>query len=56
MNIKYNPEAIDFFTKNEIFKNKVITYRLVAIQNYLPMLRYYKESANTTLGKIETAD
>ncbi|MFD2914829.1 DUF6090 family protein [Psychroserpens luteus] len=56
MNIKYNPEAIDFFVKNEIFKNKVITYRLVAIQNYLPLLRYYKESATTILEKIEKAE
>ena len=56
MNIKYNPEAIDFFTNNEIFKNKVITYRLVAIQNYLPMLKNYKESATKILEKIETAN
>ena len=56
MNIKYNPEAIDFFSKNEIFKNKVITYRLVAIQNYLPLLIHYKESATTILEKIERAE
>ncbi len=56
MNIKYNPEAIDFFVNNEIFKNKVVTYRLIAISNYLPLLREYKKSATILLDKLETAN
>jgi len=49
----YNPETILFFAENEIFKNKVITYRLIAVQNYLPVLIYYKESANTLLKNLD---
>ena len=56
MNIKYNPEAIDFFVNNEIFENKVVTYRLIAISNYLPLLREYKKSATILLDKLETAN
>jgi hypothetical protein len=56
MNIKYNPETIDFFQKNEIFKNKVVTYRLIAIKNYLPLLKEYKKSASILVEKIETAN
>jgi len=56
MNIKYNPETIEFFVKNEIFKNKVVTYRLIAIQNYLPLLKKYKKSASILVEKIERAD
>lgn len=54
MIMKYNPETIAFFAKSKIFKNKVMTYRLIAIENFLPMLRYYKESATILLEKIET--
>jgi len=56
MNIKYNLGAIDFFVNNEIFKNKVVTYRLIAISNYLPLLREYKKSATILLDKLETAN
>ena len=56
MNGRFNPEAIEFFAKNEIFKNKVNTYRLIAIQNYLSTLKHYKKSAFILLEKIETSD
>ncbi|WP_415376685.1 DUF6090 family protein [Patiriisocius sp. Uisw_017] len=56
MNIKYNPRTIEFFAKNGIFKNKVVTFRLIAIENFLPLLREYKKSASILLEKIEIAD
>ncbi|MFT4832575.1 MAG: hypothetical protein ACI815_002231 [Psychroserpens sp.] len=56
MNTKYNPGTIDFFAKKGIFKNKVVTFRLIAIENFLPLLREYKKSASILLEKIETAD
>jgi hypothetical protein len=56
MNIKYNPRTIEFFAKNGIFKNKVVTFRLIAIENFLPLLREYKKSASILLKKIEIAD
>jgi hypothetical protein len=56
MNHKYNPEMIEFFANNRTFKNKVVTYRLVATYNFLPELRAYKKSATKLLNKLETAD
>jgi hypothetical protein len=56
MNRKYNPEMIEFFANNRIFKNKVITYRLMAIDNFLPLLKEYKKSAAILFEKIETTD
>jgi hypothetical protein len=56
MNVTYNPGTMDFFAKNGIFKNKVVTYRLIAIENFLPLLRDYKKSASVLLAKIEMAD
>ncbi|MET6990807.1 DUF6090 family protein [Sediminicola arcticus] len=56
MNIKYNPGTIEFLAKNGIFKNKVVTYRMIAIENFLPLLREYKKSASILLEKIEIAD
>ncbi|MBE15843.1 MAG: DUF6090 family protein [Dokdonia sp.] len=56
MNGRFNPNTIDFFAKNEIYKNKVNTYRLLATQNYLSMLKYYQESATIVLEKIEASD
>jgi hypothetical protein len=56
MNIKYNIGTIEFFAKNGIFKNKVVTYKLIAIENFLPLLREYKKSASILLEKIEIAD
>jgi hypothetical protein len=56
MDIKYNPRTIEFFAKNGIFKNKVVTFRLIAIENFLPLLREYKKSASILLEKIEIAD
>ncbi|MDG5492015.1 DUF6090 family protein [Psychroserpens sp. SPM9] len=56
MHGKYNPKTIDFFANNRIFKNKVVTYRLIAIQNYLPYLREYKKSATTLLEKLKTTN
>ncbi|WP_204346698.1 DUF6090 family protein [Psychroserpens algicola] len=53
---KFNPEMIDFFASNRIFKNKVVTYRLIAIQNYLPYLREYKKSATILFEKLKTTD
>ncbi|AGC78569.1 hypothetical protein LX97_02666 [Nonlabens dokdonensis] len=55
MNGTYNPEAINFFAKNQRFKNKVITYKLIAIKNYLPLLKQYKVDATVLLNKLEKA-
>lgn len=55
MNFKYNPQTIEFFARNEIYKNKVVTYRLIAINNYLNELREYKKSASILLDKLETS-
>jgi hypothetical protein len=52
MNKKYNPEAITFFATNRIYKNKVVTYKLIAIDNFLTILKNYKNEASNLLDKI----
>ncbi|MFT7344641.1 MAG: hypothetical protein ACI9XP_001228 [Lentimonas sp.] len=52
MNKKYNLEAITFFATNRIYKNKVVTYKLIAIDNFLMILKNYKNGASNLLDKI----
>ena len=50
---KYNPEAVSYFTQNQIYKNKAATFKNVVITNYLKALRGYKDNASEILKKIE---
>lgn len=53
---QYNSEMMAFFANDTVFKNKVLTYRLLAIGNYLSDLRAYKKSAIILLEKIKIAE
>ena len=50
---KYNPEAVLFFTQNQNYKNKAVTFKTIAVQNYLKFLREYKKGASDIIEKIE---
>jgi hypothetical protein len=50
---KYNPEAVLFFTQNQNYKNKAVTFKNITVQNYLKYLREYKKEASDIIEKIE---
>jgi hypothetical protein len=50
---KYNPEAVLFFTQNQNYKNKAVTFKQIAVGNYLKFLREYKKGASDMIEKIE---
>jgi len=53
MNKTYNPEAVQFFTQNQTYKNKAATYKNISISNFLEILRDYKEKASDFVILIE---
>ena len=53
MDKKYNPEAVQFFTQNQTYKNKAATYKNISISNYLKQLREYKEKASDFVILLE---
>lgn len=40
---RYNEESVNFFTKDPMYRNKVATYKTMAINNYLRRLYYFKD-------------
>ena len=53
MNKTYNPEAVQFFTQNQTYKNKAATYKNISISNFLENLRDYKEKASDFVILLE---
>lgn len=40
---RYNEESVNFFTKDPMYRNKVATYKTMAINNYLRRLNSFKD-------------
>lgn len=49
----YNPNSIKYFQNNLSYKNKLATFKLLAIENHLALLKTYKEQAAELVQKIE---
>lgn len=49
---RYNKAAIDYFLNNSVYKNKLVTFKLLAIENHLSLLKEYKKKANEIKLKI----
>ncbi len=50
---RYNPGGVLFFLTNQTYRNKVVTFSNLAVQNYLQNQKEYREEASYIINKIE---
>lgn len=49
----YNPEYLEFLSRDQMYKNKVMTYEVLAVANYLTAMKQYKQQAIELIQMIE---
>lgn len=55
-NQKYNKEFITYFSQNQLYKNKLASFKVIAIGNYVAILKMYKEEAIKLLEEFKSTE
>lgn len=53
-NQKYNKGFITYFSQNQLYKNKLASFKVVAIHNYFVLLKMYQEEAIDLLEELNS--
>lgn len=49
---KYNPESISYFQNDPSYRNKLITFRVIAMENHYALLKIYRSQAKELLKRF----
>lgn len=50
---RYNAKSIEYFQNHQMYKNKLVSFKTLALENHLSLLRNYKASAKILLQSIK---
>lgn len=52
-NKTFNREFVDYFSQSQLYRNKLGSFKVIAIQNYFALLKMYQDSAIVLLEEFE---